>query len=104
MQAQPAAHQQPVAQAQGIPVDEETVNNLIAISGYSAEHCRAALQAAMGDPNRAFDFLSSGMMMGGGMQGVGGGLGYGGADAMMEDDGYGEEGEDDGNEGDGDTA
>ena len=53
-----------------MPIDQETVNNLMAISGESAENCRAALQVAMGDPNRAFDFLMSGMVAGGAMPGA----------------------------------
>lgn len=45
-QSQPVA-QQPAAQSQpaqaSFPVDEETLNNLVAISGASKEQCRAAL-------------------------------------------------------------
>jgi hypothetical protein len=49
------------------------------------------LQAAQGDPNRAFDFLASGFGMGGGGGvGAGAGAGFGMGQEMMEDD-YGDE-------------
>lgn len=77
-------------------MDEETLNNLVMISGATKEMCRAALQAAFGDPNRAFDILSSGAGLG--AMGAGGGMGqFAGIDPamaqeMMEDD-YGDEGD-----------
>ena len=60
------------------------------ISGATKEQARAALQAAFGDPNRAFEYLAGGFT---GALGVGAGAGFGGAgmDARMMDDEYGEE-------------
>ena len=85
----------------GFPVDEGTLNDLVAISGATKEQARAALQAAFGDPNRAFEYLTSGF--GGGGFGGGAGMGqFAGMDPalagalnqeMMEDDGYGDEDE-----------
>lgn len=43
------------------PVDEETLNDLIAISGASKDRCTQAIRAAKGDPNLAFEFLQSGI-------------------------------------------
>lgn len=74
-------------------VDEETVGTLIAISGKQRDECVRALQAAFGDPDRAFEYLQIGIpnMAGGagGMMPPMGGLG----DTDMYGD---EEGEDDG--------
>lgn len=42
-QAQPAAQSQPVAAQGGFPVDENTLNELVMISGASKEQARAAL-------------------------------------------------------------
>lgn len=61
----------PVTVAQPVPVqsvqqpvssvNEESVNNLIAFTGASREKCIRALEAAGGDPNLAFEFVSSGI-------------------------------------------
>ena len=59
------------------------------ISGKPKEQCQAALRAAFGNPDRAFEYLMSGVPMGG--QGEGG-AGVGGEEG---DDGYGEEEESD---------
>jgi hypothetical protein len=77
-------------------VDETTLNELVMISGASKEQARAALQAAFGDPNRAFEYLASGFT---GALGGAGGAGFGGAglgqlggmDAGMMEDEYGDE-------------
>jgi hypothetical protein len=42
-------------------VNEDTLNDLMAISGESKERCTQAIRAANGDPNLAFEFLSSGI-------------------------------------------
>lgn len=60
--AQPVAQPAPVQQAQPLsPADEEKIANLIAFSGASREKCIRALEAAGGDPNIAFEFISSGI-------------------------------------------
>ena len=59
-------------------VDEETVGTLIAISGKPREMCIRALQAAYGDPDRAFDYLQVGIPNNAGGDG-GAGAGAGGA-------------------------
>lgn len=68
------------------------------ISGATKEQARAALQAAFGDPNRAFEYLSGGFTgalggAGAGAAGFGGaGMGqFGGMDPGMLDDEYGDE-------------
>jgi len=65
MQAQAQAQPQPQP---SVNVSEETVNDLIAISGKPKEQCVQALQAAYGDPDRAFQYLMDGIpqMVGGG--------------------------------------
>jgi hypothetical protein len=55
---------QPVAQSTAAPVNEETLNTLIAISGKSRDLCVRALQAAQGNPDVAFEFLSMGLPTG----------------------------------------
>ena len=76
-------------------VDEETVGTLIAISGKERDECVRALQAAFGDPDRAFEYLQTGIpnMAGAGLP-MGGMPPMGGqGDVDMYGD---EEGEDDG--------
>jgi UV excision repair protein RAD23 len=53
----PAAPAAPAA----APVDPAAVADLIAISGASQAECEAALNAAGGDPNLAFNFLTDGI-------------------------------------------
>lgn len=55
-------------------MNEETVGNLIALSGKPREACVQALMAAFGDPNVAFEYLTIGIpQMLSGMGGLGGG-------------------------------
>ena len=61
------------------------------ISGASKEHARAALQAAFGDPNRAFEYLASGFTGAGAGAGMGGFGQMAGMDAGMMDEEYGDE-------------
>lgn len=44
---------------------EEAINELIAISGKTRDQCIQALRVAYGDPNRAFEYLMSGVGAGG---------------------------------------
>lgn len=88
-QAQP----QPAAQAQAqAPVDEEMVGTLQAISGKGREECIRALQAAFGDPDRAFEYATMGIPAGMGAMPQGHpGAGFpAGHDQAMEGD-YGDE-------------
>jgi hypothetical protein len=55
---------QPSATANAAPVDEETVATLIAISGKPRDLCIRALQAANGNPDVAFEFLTMGIPSG----------------------------------------
>ena len=87
MQQQPTSQQ---AANSGFPIDQEALTNLMAISGSSRESCTQALQAAFGDPNRAYEFLILGMGVGCGMGGVQPGMM---GDEMMDE--YGDEGEED---------
>ncbi len=78
-------------------VDEETVGTLQAISGKGREDCVRALQAAFGDPDRAFEYLQMGIpnMAGAGMPM--GGMPHGAMPMGGDVDMYGdEEGEEDG--------
>ena len=60
-------------------MNEETVGNLISLSGKPRELCIQALTVANGDPNLAFEFLTVGLpQMMPGMGGVGGNP-YGGS-------------------------
>jgi hypothetical protein len=52
---------QPVAQSTGAPVNEETLQTLIAISGKPRDLCVRALQATQGNPDVAFELLMSGL-------------------------------------------
>lgn len=56
-QAQPSSG----AGAQLTPELEGAVNELIAISGKPRDQCVLALRAAFGNPDRAFEFLMSGV-------------------------------------------
>jgi hypothetical protein len=64
------------AGAGGIQISEESITELMGISGKTRDQCMAALRAAFGDPNRAFEYLMAG-------------IGEGGDDAMGDD--YGDE-------------
>ena len=94
MQAQPAAQSLSAQDQPGFPIDQEALNNLIAISGSSREACTQALRAAFGDPNRAYEYLASGM--GGIDMGQLGGIPPGMLGDEMMDGEYGEEGEEEG--------
>lgn len=59
------------------------------ISGKSKEQCTLALRAAFGNPDRAFEYLMSGVNLqalvgAGGAGGAGAGAGAGGAEAFQE--------------------
>ena len=62
----------------------------MSISGKPREECVAALRAAFGDPNRAFEYLMTGIPAGAGAAGAPPAPGGGGAGADMADD-YGDE-------------
>lgn len=70
---------------------EATVNELVMISGKPRDQCILAIRAAFGNPDRAFEFLMSGVNLqalasGGGEPGAGVGAG-----AQDYGDEYGEE-------------
>lgn len=82
--SQPAQQQPSSASGSGaLPGEQEAqVQELMMISAKPREACVAALRAAFGDPNRAFEYLMSGASFGeGGAEG----------DVGMDDDGYGDE-------------
>jgi hypothetical protein len=64
------------------------VATLVAISGKDAELCAKALQAAFGDADRAFEYLTNGIPQNMAGAGVGAGAGMGaGAGAYAEEEG-----------------
>jgi len=75
---------------------EVAVNDLIAITGKSKEQCSLAIRAAQGNPDVAYEILSSGMPLNEAMlSGAGAGAGVGGGAAGDEyGDEYGDEGDD----------
>jgi|LauGreDrversion4_2_1035121.scaffolds.fasta_scaffold303349_2 hypothetical protein len=79
---------------------EVAVNDLIAITGKSKEQCTLAIRAAQGNPDVAYEILSSGMplneaMLSGAGAGAGAGAGVGGGAVGDEyGDEYGDEGDD----------
>lgn len=60
--AAPAVTTQPAAAASSVNISAESVQQLTNM-GFPEPESRAALTAAMGDPNLAFEFLSGGMQM-----------------------------------------
>lgn len=77
---------------------EVAVNDLIAITGKSKEQCSLAIRAAQGNPDVAYEILSSGMplneaMLSGAGAGAGAAVGGGAAGDEYGDE-YGDEGDD----------
>jgi len=73
---------------------EVAVNDLIAITGKSKEQCTLAIRAAQGNPDVAYEILTSGMPLNEAMlSGAGAGVGGGAAAGDDYGDEYGEEGE-----------
>jgi hypothetical protein len=73
---------------------EVAVNELVMISGKPRDQCILALRAAFGNPDRAFEYLLSGVNLSGVAAGGEGALGAGGAGAGEDfGDDYGDEGE-----------
>ena len=106
-QQQPAAQQNPSAQpqpqvqpAQPVPAagltpeQEVAVNDLIAITGKSKDQCTLALRAAQGNPDVAYEILSSGVPLNNAML-SGAGVGAGAPGQEDFGDEYGDEGDED---------